>query len=125
MGDRQVYIPKRRPPVLDNSKSQIQQSMYKFYKEGITIRGVKLKWDRCVDITICFATLFTMVLAVWYCDGDYRRLTSTWMYYIVTVFSVFYAVILACKIACLGFERFWNRNAIRHRFDFFNVFGLF
>merc|ERR1719215_1626609 len=49
---------------------------------------------------------------------------KTNIYWVIFGFSVFYTFSLTVKISSLGFERFWHRRPIQHRFDFFNVYGL-
>merc|ERR1740130_351268 len=49
---------------------------------------------------------------------------STPTFWIIFVFSLFYTLSLTVKIAVHGFERFWNKKPILHRFDFFNVYAL-
>jgi hypothetical protein len=119
--DREVFIPKRRP-TSKNITSDFQLTMYKFYNEGLTCCGRKVTWDEMIDMTIIPGTMVTLWEAYFFCNG--RKVIHTPNFWIVFVFSLFYTLSLSMKISQLGMERFWNRHAIQHRFDFFNVYGL-
>jgi len=49
---------------------------------------------------------------------------DTVTFWIMFSFSLFYAFSLTMKLSIIGFERFWHRKAIQHRYDFFNVYAL-
>jgi len=123
--DRELYIPKKRPGI-DKHSSALQTALYNSHKKGIEIGGIKLKWDRCVDFVILVGSVPTLMLGLWFCQDQAVPMTANSLYWVVLAFSVFYTLSLTAKIDGLGFERFWNHNshALRHRFDFFNVYAL-
>jgi hypothetical protein len=123
--DRAVFIPKRRPPsTKSTATSDFHLGMIKFYTEGFTVGGVKIMYDQVIDFTIVPGTMVSLWESYVYTHPHAPPIIHTSSYWIIFVFSVFYTFSISFKISELGFERFWNRKTIQHRFDFFNVYGL-
>jgi len=123
--DRHTYIAKRRPPKSAiNTQSSFGATMETFYVKGFEIGGVKFYWDRVMDCVIGFGSIFTLYQAVWFCKYRNGKMLESPIYWITFAFSVFYILSITTKISCIGFERFWIRRPIQHRFDFINVYGL-
>jgi len=123
--DRRTYIPKRQPPKIERHNFMLA-GMEQFYLDGTDIFGMHVAWDQIMDCVIAVGTCFTLWQAVWFCSGTDRTLAffKDPVYWIIFTFSVFYASSLTIKINSLGFERFWHKEIVQHRFDFFNVYSL-
>lgn len=103
----------------------------KFFQDGadMVVAGKKyhIVWDTVVDWFIGLAMPITLWASVSFARPkeikpvDFRQYLS---FQLLLVLSCLYTVGITVKIWSLGFERFWNRKKVQHRFDFFNVYLL-
>jgi len=119
--DSNIYVPKARPKGKDSSLAKFLSSVYTkgiYYKDQHLISLESLvDFVVLIDLLILFRATVPLKSRSSYDDVlNPAGLLG---------FSCFYVIVLSLKIYVLGFERFWNIHAVRNRFDFFNVYGIF
>jgi len=116
--DQEIYIPKRRPP----TKALQQTQLHDLHKNGITVGSVVVSWDTMVDLIIVPGTIVSFLQAYSFCQRENFMTSPT--FWILFAFSLIYASCISVTISLQGFERFWNKKIIQHRFDFVNIWSL-
>jgi len=71
---------------------------------------------------IFFVFLLTLFEGLAFADGT--RLQNIQMFWVLLPITFLYGMEVTVKISILGFDRFWNKKPLQHRFDFFNVYSL-
>jgi hypothetical protein len=120
---RPMFIPSPKDPAVKQFKSYCLST--RVFEEGFTVGGVDVKWDRMIDFIILIGVIITFWASVSFAaqktPTDFSHFLSFQLLFAV---AIFYTLGISVKILSLGWERFWNRNEVQHRFDFFNVYLL-
>jgi hypothetical protein len=123
-----IYVASKRPPQ-EFTFDVLKQLNYFFYNGYDMGNGRKITWDGSMDCFIAVATIVVFYQSwrfahAWNTSGVFMDLKSLPTFWLMFVISLIYVFAISVKISSLGAERFWYKNAVQHRFDFFNVYGL-
>lgn len=117
--DQDIYIAKRRPPITAGPQ-WMEESTRCYYVEIVKW----MNWDMFMDAVILCGSICTLFEASWFCFHRSTNMFDTRIFWIVCGFSAFYGLSITTKILGMGFERFWHRKPLQHRFEFLNVYAL-
>jgi len=126
--EKGLYIPRRKPPSQEFTSDYTRQ-LNNFVLHGHEINGYQMTWDGTMDCIIGLGTCLVfyeswMFAHTYNVDHVFLVLRNRPIFWVLFFMSGIYVFAITTKISTIGFERFWNRNSMQHRFDFCNVYSL-
>jgi len=125
-----IYVASKKPPATESRIAALGW-LHEFFSHGYTLEsGRKITWDGTMDGIITVGTILifrqTWIFAhTWNTEHVFLDIVVRPFFWVLFFFSLVYTFAISVKISILGFERFWHKKPFQHRFDFFNVYGLF